>query len=281
MSTVFELIKQLLGFIKIILVFCMLMLLLYWIQNLAHLDWRWLGFITPFLDFLISAGKAISSGSMKLFDAVFEYKYFWALVLLGVMYAITHLLRIGTEKLEEVFDTGRRVVKRIEENNLNNQLQKEQTGEQLAIRRYQIYISTTIKKKFSHLEQNVNLEEQNKIMNKFLMEKLGIAPVKYKDGFLYSFSDFNKVDNVLDVFFKVLKSNSPLNYFISVQVLTGENDTSNLDTLIDLKFENKISMLSNTAFRYKFNASHRYGISQLGIYQKENNTVEAHEFIVI
>lgn len=283
MSSIFGFLKNILQFLKIVLVFCMLMLLLYWTKNLANLDWGWMGFVSPVLDCFIGIGSMISNGSLKLFEAVFEYKYMWALVIMIALYYIVHFLYFATEAMEEAFHEGHKLIKRIEERKFNDSLQKEQTDEQTAIKKYRIFVSTSVKKKFAHLECNVNYEEQNKLMNKFLMEKLSIAPTQYENGYLYSFSDFNSIDNVLDVFFKLLNSSAPLDYIICVQICTGNliEEKEQLKSLIDLKFENKISMMSDTAFRYKFNKSHKYGTSQLGMFQKGNDTVEAHEFIVI
>lgn len=283
MSKIFGFLKSLLQFLKIALVFCMLMLLLYWTKNLANLDWGWMGFIAPVLDGFIGIGNMISSNSLKLFDAVFEYKYMWALIIMIALYYIVHFLHIGTEALEEAYSEGSKVIKKLEEKKFNESLQKEQADEQIAIKKYRIFVATSVKKKFSHLECNVNLEEQNKIMNKFLMEKLCITPTPYEGGFLYSFRDFNAIDNVLDVFFKLLSSNAPLDYVICVQICAGnpQQEKEQLKSLIDLKFENKISMMSDVAFRYKFNKAHKYGTSQLGMFQKGSDTVEAHEFIVI
>lgn len=283
MSHVFAFIKNLLQFFKIVLVFCMLMLLLYWTMNLANFEWAWMGFISPLLDCFIGGGKMISDGALDLWGALFEYKYFWALVIMIALYYLVHFLILGNEVLQEGFNEAKNVVKRIEEKKFNESLQKQHTDEQTAIKKYRVYVSTSVKKKFSHLESNVDLDEQNKIMNKFLMEKLSVTPTAYEGGFLYSFSDFNMIDNVLDVFFRLLSSNAPLNYIICVQICAGNPNAEKeqLKSLIDLKFENKISMMSDTVFRYKFNKSHRYGTSQLGMFQKGNDTVEAHEFIVI
>ena len=77
------------------------------------------------------------------------------------------------------------------------------------------------------------------------------------------------------ILFKLINSNAPIEYAICVQV---GDDSQKLNKLIDLKFFGKISMASDTAYRYKFNESHRYSTSQLGIYQYEGGTMEAHEF---
>lgn len=279
----FKFIFNIFYFCKIIIVFSILMLLLYWIKNLAGLDWPWLSFISPILDFFLSIGEAISKDSWVLLGAVFEYKYMWALFILLALYYLANLSIYLTEAVEQLFDNGKKVVKKIEEKNFNKNLEKDLSKEQLAIKNYFVYVGTSIKKKYAHLELNINFEEQNKIMNKFLIEKLNVQPSLYKNGFLYSFSDFNSIDTVLDVFFKLLKSNSQLNYNICVQIYSNDKaiEMKNLDKLIDLKFENKISTLSDTVYRYKFNKFHKYGTSQLGIFQHGETAVEAHEFIEI
>ncbi len=283
MTKVFGFIKSSLQFLKIISVFLMLMLLLYWIKDLAALNWGWIDFFAPVLSFFIGAGALISDSSFDLWGASFEHKYFFALIILIVLYYIIHFAYIGTETLEEACNEGHKVIKRMEEKKFNDSLKQAHIDEQTAIKKYRIYVGTNVKKKFSHLDCNVNLEEQNNVMNKFLMEKLMTTPSVYEGGFIYSFSDFNSIDNVLEVFFKLLNSNASLDYTICVQICAGnpEAEKAQLKSLIDLKFENKISMMSDTAFRYKFNKSHRYGTSQLGMFQKGNDTVEAHEFIVI
>lgn len=283
MQKIFKFIFNIFYFCKIITVFLMLMLLLYWIKNLASLDWAWLGFISPVLDFLLALGASISKDSLILLGAVFEYKYMLAIVILIATYYLANIFCNATISLSEAFESGRKIIKRIEENNFNNALEKTNANNQLAIKKYCIYVETSIKKKYAHMELNINLEEQNKLMNKFLIEKLNIQPTMYKNGYLFSFSDFNSIDKVLDVFFKLLKSNAPLNYNICIQIYSDNKqlEIEKLDKLINLKFENKISMLSDTVYRYKFNKFHKYGTSQLGIFQHSNTTVEAHEFIEI
>ena len=48
--------KSFTQFMKIVVVFCILMLLMYWISNLAGYNWAWLGFISPLLDSFINVG---------------------------------------------------------------------------------------------------------------------------------------------------------------------------------------------------------------------------------
>ncbi len=74
--------------------------------------------------------------------------------------------------MEEAFHEGHKLIKRIEERKFNDSLQKEQTDEQTAIKNTEYLYLLLLRKKFAHLECNVNHEEQNKLMNKFLMEKI-------------------------------------------------------------------------------------------------------------
>ena len=99
--------------------------------------------------------------------------------------------------------------------------------------------------------------------------------MNYDGGFLYQFNSFNEIDSVLDTLFKVIHSNAPLDYSICIQA--GE-DMRQLVKLMDLKNFGKITMAADTSYRYRFNASHRYATSQIGVFQFENRTLEVHEF---
>ena len=272
--------KSCLHFLKILAVFSIVMLMLYWIQHLTGARWAWFGFISPFLDVFVNMGQAISAGSLTLFDAVFEFKYFIAAILYIVLYFVIDVAIKLLDGLKEVYGDGRRLVKKLEEDAFNKSLERKNTQEQEQIKNYQIYVGTSIKKKFAYKESNVNIDEQNKIMNKFLMEKTGVVPTKFGEGFLYSFSDFNHIDNNLTYFFKLIKSEAPLDYIICVQVISKNyvKETEQLKHLIDLKFVNKISTLSDTVWRYSYNKVQIFRTSQLGLFQKGTETFEAHEF---
>ena len=111
------------------------------------------------------------------------------------------------------------------------------------------------------------------------MEKLEIAPIPYDGGFMYSFTDFNKIDSVLKILFKVLHSTTPLDYSICIQA--GEQTPENirqLNKLISLKHFGKITMAADTSYRYRYNETHRYQTSQIGVFQYGDKTLEVHEF---
>lgn len=277
---IFEFLKNLLHFCKILVVFSIMMLLMIWTQDLINQSWAWTDFIKPLVNLFIVAGSMISSKSITIFEATFEYKYLWALVLFILLYVIFNTIILILESLKETYGEGRRIIKKFQEDNFNKSLEKNIKNEQERIKKYQIFVSTSIKKNFSHKEFNVDLDEQNKIMNKFLISKTGVNPTRFQDGFLYSFNDFNHIDDSLEHFFKLIKSDAPLDYLICVQIIS-QNSTKEMEQLkelINLKFINKIVTLSDTVWRYGFNPLRKFSISQLGLFQKGDETFEVHEF---
>lgn len=280
MLKLFGFLKSSAQFLKVITIFSSLCLILYWIENLAKFNWSWLNFISPLLDSFLNIGSTISNKSIMLFDAVFEYKYGIALIIFFALYYVAHIIQIGFIKLEELYDDGRRFVKKIQEKAYNKNLELQNTLEQKQIKNYQIYVAAYKKEKLSYLEKDTNLEDETKAMNKFLMQKTNINPAKYGEGYIYSFNDFSQIDSILPFFFKLIKSEAPLNYIICVQILPKElnNEFENMKKLIKLNLVNKITSLSDTIWRYKSNETQKYKTVQLGLYKKDNSTFEVHEF---
>ena len=246
-----------------------------WIEDLTKGNFAWLNFIKPLFNSLIKMCDDIYSYSFNFFGAVFEIKYLSTLLIFVAISYIFKLISQVVEMIETGYLKTRKVYKKTEETLINKKLQADTTLEQVQITKYTIVVSTQIKRKFSHREIHVDIEEQNKLLNDFLTQKTGKAPVLYNGGFMYQFNNFDRIDNVLDTIFKVMKSNSMIDYAFCVQV--GDNPKQ-LDKLISLYHFGKVTMAADTAYRYKFNASHRYQTSQVGIFQYDNGTIEAHEF---
>ena len=272
---IFVFLRSLLHFFKILFVFSILMLLFYWVENLTSANWTWLDFIKPFLNFVLQISNKINSGSIDLLGALFEFKFGIALSIFVFFFYLMNLFIFFVNLFEDIYKKTYSLCKKTEENILNENLQKKVEIEEKKIKKYSIFITTTLKKKFSHKELNINIEEQNNQMNKFIIEKLAVVPQKYENGFLYSFYDFDKIDSVLDIMFRILNSNSPLDYSICIQV---DNNIAKLKKLMDLKYFGKIIMLAETSYRYRYNKTHRYQTSQIGIFQDGNKTIEVHEF---
>lgn len=278
----FSFLKSCTEFFKILIMFCIMLFILYWIQNLVGSSWGWLAFSESFFDFLVRIGQYINSGKTILLNATFEYKYLIALAIIITFYALAHFIYICLEKLQDLYERGRILIKKIEENNFNNSLEKQNTEEQQKLKRYQIYVKTQLKPKYAHREHNINMEEQNQIMLKFLIEKTGTYPQNYQNGFLFTFDRFGEIDRIIEIFSKLLQSTAPIDYFICVQVLGigTKKEIEQINTLIELKILNKIVMMADTAYRYSFNDICKYQTSQVGLFQKNKNTFEVHEFIV-
>lgn len=277
---IFDFFKNALQFFKIVTMFTILMLILYWINNLAEYNWHWLDFIKPMLDSFLSAGNVVASGDVKLFNATFEFKYgVAALMLLAIFYFFNFLI-ISITKLEDILDDGRRMVNKIEEKAMNLSFKAAHTIEQNSIKKYRVFINAELDKKFSSSLYKVNVDEQIEEMHKFINSKLGVTPQLYREGFIYNFSDFSNIDKVLDVFYKIANSKNQLSYVICLQI--EENDFSKtekeLQALINLNLKNKIAILANVAYRYKFNKFHGYSTPYIGVYQNGDKTFDVHEF---
>ena len=276
----FKFLRSFLHFMKIVFVFCIIMLAFYWVQNLTGADWKWLGFIIPFLDVLLEIANKIYSVSFDFFGATFELKYFSAVVILILLIFGMNLLVILVDIIEGLYCSVHFICKKTEEAVMNKALKDDVTREQKKISKYMVTIHTSLKSKFAHRELNIDINEQNKLMNKFIMEKTCVAPSVFEEGFMYKFNNFDKIDEVLEVLFRVMKSDTPLNYAICIQVCgqSSAEDMRQLRKLISLKSVGKITMAADTSYRYRFNETHRYGTSQIGIFQDGDITLEVHEF---
>lgn len=276
---IFSVIKSFWHFVKILCMFCIMLLLTYWIQNLTHANWEWLGFIKPFLDGLLNFTNSIYSISFNIWGAVFELKYLSALLILIAMCYATNLLTALTNIVEGAYKSTHYICKKTNEAFGNKRLQDDVTKQENKKNSYCVVINTQIKPKFNHAEINVNIDEQNRLMLNFLNEKFGKKPENFNGGFRYDFNDFKNIDSVLTVLFKVLNSNAPIGYAICIQILTGNDiEMKELNKLIKLQHFGKITMAADTAYRYRYNELHKFEASQIGVFQNENDTIEVHEF---
>lgn len=265
---------------KILIIFTLLMFLFYWVQNLVNAKWVWLSFMQGLLDFLTDIGGSIVSGSFNIFGSICEYKYVATLVILGLIYLIAHLGYLAICHVEEIYCSGRKMVRKIEENIFNKQMEIQNTLEAKKITQYQIYLATEIKPELMNRNSKIDINEQNQILLKHLIKQTNQCPEKYQDGHLFTFSNFDTIDEILNIFIKLHQSQAPLNYFICVQIISNnrKNDIKQLDTLIKLRNPNKIITLSDTVYRYQFNKMQNFTTIQTGVFQNENDSYEVHYF---
>lgn len=271
----FDLIKSFLQFIRILLVLFILIILLYWIQNLTDANWAWLGLFKPFLDAILEFSNGISSFSVDLFGALFEIKYFIAVLIFIILGYLDQLCIMLVDFLESVYRKTRMFIKKTDETILNKELEMNVKFQEKMINKYSIIIKTRVKPNNQKLGQVIDINEQNDILNKFISEQLGVHPLKLNDYFLYNFNSIESVDSTLDVLFKVLESRAPIDYLICIQA--GEN-LAQLAKVSELGYWNKITVAADTAYRYSHNSKQRYLTSQVGTFQTGNGTLEIHEF---
>ena len=273
---IFKSIRSFIYFLRIVCIFLIMLLLFYWIEHLTNDTFNWLNFIKPFFDWLLEICDNIYSFSFNFFGAVFELKYLSVLLIFVAISYILKLISGGVSLIETGYLKTREAYKNSEEAAINSMLQAEATQNELKLSKYTVVINTQLKKKFLQREIKVDMDKENKIMNDFITQKTGKVPLKYNGGFAYQFDSFNKIDTVLDALFKVVKSEKAMiDCAVCIQL---EDNKEQLNELIKLNHFGKITMAADTAYRYKFNSSHRYGVAQVGIFQTEDGTIEVSEF---
>lgn len=277
----FEFLRNVLSFLKILMLLFIMLHLLYWIEHLTGSNFGWLGFFKPVLDTFLYIGEFISKGSANFAGTIFEYKYFIAVLIYTTLFFVFNFLILFVNNLEDKYDDLDRFVRKTQEAAYNMSLKAEQEKKEKTISKYKVIVKTVLKKEFSYKELGYDIKEQNKLMNKFLMKKTNTAPIEYEGGFVYSFWNFNAIDSVLQVLFEMIHSDLPLNYIIGLQVVeNGEKACmADLKKIAELEHLNKIVTFANTVYRYSFNVGNKYKTSQLGLFQKGNDTLELHEFI--
>lgn len=278
----FTFFKNLFYFIKVIVVFLMMALLLYWIKNTAHFEWTWLNFVQPTLDNLLSVANAICPLSYKIFNVDFELKYVSGLFILIIIALLMNLLTMGVNAIQLFYLGSRALLRKKDETAINKLLKAEMKQMQKKKNVYHVVINTYPKDASAYAKHylNVDMNEQNEILLKFLKEKFGRSPANFENGFFYTFEDFENVDDTLEILFKILESKAPIDYAICLQLSTGSqsDDKELLKRLVKIKSVGKIYMVSDTSYRYTYNSRRNYETSQIGVFQEGSGTMELHEF---
>ena len=271
----FDCLKSFWHFLKIVCVFCIIMLLLFWIQKLTHASWKWMEYFAPHLKTLLDVSDNICSLSFEFFGTIIELKYISAIIILLACYFGMNLVILLTNIIEAGYKSTHYICKKTQEIALNKELRDSIEREERSINKYVVTIHTKVKPNFSHKGINVDLEQQNGMMVDFIKNKLGVKPMIFEEGFMYNFDNYGRIDSVLEVLFKVMHGSTPIDYAICIQA--GDN-MPQLRKLISLKNFGKITMAADTSYRYRFNATHRYQTSQIGVFQNGDKTIEVHEF---
>lgn len=255
--------------------FTIIMMTCYWIENIVNANWIWLNVFKSALNQIIDFTNNIIPFAGNVFGRAFDSKILVSSILLILLILVSKYFLNILQDLKSSYEDIYNAYKLNTERNFNNKLSKNISKEQIKISKYMVLINTKIKKKFSHAELNINIDEQNKIMNDYIFSKINTQYQNFNGGFLYYFDDFNKIDDILTILFTIIKSSSPLDYAICIQI---ENDLDKIKKLADLQNIGKIIMNADTLLRYKHNKAHKFGTTCVGVYQQEEETLEVHEF---
>ena len=263
-------------FLRILCVFFIMLISLYWIQNLTEASWWWMGFIAPVLDCILDFVNSLYSFSFDFWGKTIEIKYFNAIILIIIVIFVLKGINIVLEKIFEIYEDAHLVYKKTHEKMFNNHLENAIIKEEKQINDYMVFIQTRIPKKYVNRAESINLNEQNNKMNKYISSNTNTIFMKNWDGYLYIFKDFEQIDSVLEILFKVLNSDAPIDYMMCIQ---AGNDAKKLKQLVDLKEWGKIIMSADTLCRYEYNNAKKYKTTNVGIFQREEGTLEVHEFV--
>lgn len=264
--------------LSLICSFFIITTLFYWLEVLTNSQWNWLNLLKPVLDVILDFSNSIFPFSITAFGTVFDGKFITAIIFLMCLMLIFRYIIEGLNNLKYLYDDMHNSHKKNAEKIFNKQMANKVVSSEIKISKYMVLINTKIKRKFDHEEIRikVDINEENNKLNEFLFQKTGIKYETVNNGFLYNFDNFNKIDDVLDILFKLLDSSSKLDYAICIQ--SGDNKT-NLYKLAELNYYNKIIFCADTLLRYKCNKFHRYGTQNVGIFQQsDGGTTEVHEF---
>ena len=275
---VLELLNNLIVLMKMIVIFSSMMFCLYWIQKLIGSDWAWFAFVNPIVEHFVLISKFLF-GSIEGYIP-FPAEEMFIIVTYILVYYIFNLLINIVDMVSDIYDDANRMLRKQEIKRYNASISKEQTDVQSKLNSYKIFIKTELKPKYAKIKTVNDYNEQHKIMLDFLNKKLNVIGTSLEDGVIYDLTRFYDIDKVLDVLFKIVKSESILNYKIAIQIVDSGISIAirNLKFINHLNFPNKICMLANTAYRYNFNIIKKYNYVSLGIFQKDNNEAEVFEF---
>ena len=263
-------------FLRIVCVFFIMMLALYWIQNTTNSSWGWFSFFVPVLDSFLNTLDSISLFSFNFIGTANDAKYFNALFYIVAFILGLNLINHCLEKLLDLYEDAHFVCKKTTEKIFNNNLENQVKQKEKQINDYKLFIQTRITKRYANKQNSISLDEYSAKINKMIEEKTKATPFSTWGGVVYSFNNFEKIDIVLDILFELIKTPVPIEYLICIQI---ENNDKQLKQLIELQEWGKIIISADTLCRYKYNKKRSYHTLSVGIYQKENHLLEVHEFV--
>ena len=275
MALVFKFLKSVCDFCKIIVNFLIIMYLLYWIEHLTNINFTFLDFFRPLFASITSIGQFFTNDKSLL---VFEYKYFAGVIILVLSIVIVNLVKKFIITTEELHNKATKAISKINQNIVNKELQLKQTFEQKQIKQYSVYLKTKLKPKYLNSEFHANIDDENKKILNEIRLKLNVLPNKFENGYVYKFSNFNEIDNIIIAFLDILNEQKKIEYALSISI---DNDEELSKKIYNLDFYGKIVFPANVGYRYTFNKTQQFSISQIGIFQYNDGEFELNEMVKI
>ena len=187
------------------------------------------------------------------------------ILLIVAIFLFSQFLMQRFHKLVVLFNDMKFDYLKAEERRINKELHNNIQKMNKKITTCLIYIELRVKENIS---EKINLEEQYEMLNKYLASKLNAAPVKYKQGYVYRFSNIDTIDSRLCFFFNALHSQAPVDYLFIFQVIEGTYESAlfEVDKLRNAGIYNKILMTPATNLRYENNIKKDYTTGVVGNY---------------
>ncbi len=258
-------------FIAVIMLLYLLLFTLYMMFSVANSNA--LDFLSPLVNIVISISGLIwkdASGILSIWG------FITGLLLIIFLFLISQFLKQRFNILSKTFSDMKINYLKEEEKRINKELHKEIESMNKKISACVIYLE--IKAKDS-VKNKVNIEEQYKLLNQFLYSKTQIIPEKSGYGYVYKFSNIEKIDNYIEYFLKVINSSAPIDYLCILQVIetTYSNAVYDIEKIRNAGIYNKILLNPTTNLRYEHNAVQQYSTGVVGDYVFAGETHSIYE----
>ena len=145
---IFTKLKDLEKTLRIIVVFIIMAIGLYWFMNLLGKDWVWFSFMKPILDPILNTAENMYSGSFDFWGKAFEVKYFVAVIFLLIVVFCLKGINIIFEFLQDLYEDIHLKFKKAQEKAMNLDLKEEVETKERQITKFLLYIQTKSSSKY-------------------------------------------------------------------------------------------------------------------------------------
>lgn len=265
-------IENICQFIALIFILGFLVFIFYIIFALGNAN-SYLSFLDPFVENIKYVIELFWKGSEAPTNI---HGYMAGLILLAGGFCVFQFLKERFEALGKFLIKAKEDCRRFEDKQVNEQIHKNIDKMNDKITKAIVYIELKPKER---TVEKVNLEEQYLQLNNFLYSKLGLAPIKYGNGYIYKFLNFKTIDLSLKTFMKAINSEAPVDYMVILQAYEGSEDFAYMEIfkLRTTGIYNTIIMAPTTNIRYEYIKDAVYTTGIIGRYMIENDDVSIYE----